>query len=386
MKTFEIEIPVKPSLGKISPLVSSLKLQSSSALLCGMLFADQSLWRIELGTQGELKNAENLKLEDFLGEKVWGVMGGLQPSLSGDTAFSVLHTGIFSGAFSFLGGGSLASKSLGELKDFFIGQDGGVGLALRHSVLQYSNGEFSVRRSKEPGALLDTYCLGENVFGLSPSGIWKEPYLKPDKREMLRSDLLVNWALHRGDDGTLWFVGRDSRLYRFMQGDIKALPSRLKLRGQHFEQSAASSVGNWLYGLGENSELFRVRRNPISSEDELQQILAPFGNVVAIACADQELVGEDQGVSGCLAVLVEKDHQLALWAASLVATEDAEDLGDVPVFQKVGEFSKLQGARALQLKSLGHQKFVAFTGGPGLGSQVAESTLRLWSASFELKV
>lgn len=355
MNSKKIVIPAKALSTKAPAMVTTFKLQGQGALLCGLLLADQSLWRVEVDSKHHVKEAQNMKLESFLGENIYGVMGGLQSTLSGDMAFSVLHPGMASGALSFLAGGSLSSKDIEGVKKYILGQEGGIGLGIRHSILQYSKGDFSVRRSKEPGSIIDVYQLGDHVFGLHPKSFWQEPYLKTDKREILRKDLMDNWALHRSEDGTLWFVGRDQKLYRFSPGDIQALPTTQKLKSGVVMQSAASPVGGWLIGLSTPTELFRVRRNPVNGIEELDYFVDLPGAVSALATAE----GTDG--KGWLGVLIQNGKGVELWMASLEAQEDQEDKGPLPELKKVGVVEGLYKGEHLQLKAVSGDSFVAYS-------------------------
>src|SRR5690606_36453239 len=133
-------------------------------------------------------------------------------------------------------------------------------------------------RYKEPGMTWDIHFLGDYVFGLFPNQMWREPYLHLaiEKREALRKDLTGNNKLHRSEDGTFWALAENGRLMRFQYTENKAKPTPLKVPAkdsQDFELSAASKVDGWLYGVaGAGKTLFRVRRNPISFEEEIQKL------------------------------------------------------------------------------------------------------------------
>lgn len=272
-EVFELPAQALPVAGE-GPSVTALHAQEDGSLLCGLLFAKPSLFRIRLKPQFA---PENLELEDALDNGIWGVAGGARSTSNAFTALGVLHEGFAPGFLRKLSGGDLRGKWGKELLQTFADHDGGFGVGVRHSVVQIDGDDITVRRYREPGAILDAARSGDFVFGLSGSQIWREPYLNTEKREVLRKDLQLNMAFHRDGAGNFWLLGEEGRLLRLGQTDIKAKPTTLKFPnwqpGMPFDLSAASPIDEWLYGVANAGRtLFRARVNPVSGTEELQTI------------------------------------------------------------------------------------------------------------------
>lgn len=276
MKVETLQLPVKALEGFEGPAVSALHVQRDGTVLCGLLFSNPSLFRLKANEGGRIE-ATDLSLEREMGGGILGVINGLRPAVSGDTAFAVLHEGFAPSFLRKMAGGGLAGKTDEALAQALLEQDGGMGVSLRHSVVQMTEGDFVIRRFREPGALLDAAHIGDFVFGLAGGHIWKEPYLNSEKRETLRKDLSGNFALNRDSAGNFWLQGQEGRLLRMGQMDNKARPTTLRLpdwkAGASLELAVASPVDEWLFALTQGGRvLFRVRVNPISKEEEIQVV------------------------------------------------------------------------------------------------------------------
>ena len=318
MKHDLFELPISKALVAAAerPAVTALYSQHDGTLLCGLSFCKPLLFRVK--TSGANPEFEDLKIEDSLGKSAVAVTHGLRPNISGSTTVAVLHTGFMPGFLKGLVGGNFLEKSGKDLLDFYFENDGGMGAAIRHSILQISNNEVSVRRMKEPGAIIDVAHIGDFIFGLGGTSIWREPYLNSEKRETLRKDLGKNSLLHRDESGNFWFVGANERMQRMEQTDIKSKPTVLKLPVAEFEVSAASETDGWLYGSSRNShELYRLRRNPVSHEEEMQKVASFEHRITGLVALDRE-------ESSFLLVCLEKSGAAEVHAVDLVKPEDPE--------------------------------------------------------------
>jgi hypothetical protein len=274
MKIESLELPVETLEGYEAPSVSTLHAQSDGSVAVGLMFSNPCLFSV---THGSALRAEDMEIESELGKGTLGVVSGLRSTTSGDTAFAVLQEGFAPGFLKKLAGGDLRGKIGTDLLKTMLEQDGGMGASLRHSVVQIVEDEYRVRRYREPGVLMDAAHIGDFIFGLCGSSIWREPYLNTEKRETLRKDLSGNLNFHRDGAGNFWFQGQNGRLLRMGQTDIKAKPTTLKIpkwsEGALLEISAASPVDEWLYLVAcDGKVLFRVRVNPVSGEEELQTV------------------------------------------------------------------------------------------------------------------
>ena len=268
------ELPVTKFLGPEQASVTSLHVQSDGTLLAGLAFANPMAFEISLDVKtGKILKAESMDFESSFGDDAVGVLQGFRETLTGDTVATVAHKGFAPGFLAKLSGSDVFKKSGPALLAELNANTGGMGAGVRHSVVELHKEGFQLRHVKMPGALLDVALVGDYLFGLTGSEIWREFYLKADKRETLRGDLAGNAALHRDSDGNFWLQSNNGRLLRVGQMDIKAQPTTVKLPGKGIDLSTASEVDGWLYATCDASKtLFRVRRNPISKEDELQVI------------------------------------------------------------------------------------------------------------------
>ena len=333
MKVETFELPVTPLKGDYeAPSVTALESQSDGSLLCGVAFASPAVMRLRVTDAGlSPKDAEDLKVEESLGADVLGVTNGLRPSTSGDTAFALFHKGMLPGVFSGLLGKGLSGKRGKALVDFLLEQDGGMGTALRHSVVQLSENKLVVRHFKNPGMLWDVAHIGDFVYGLHSTSVWREPYLNVEKRETLRGDLGANFSFHRDDAGNFWFVGQNMRLMRMAQGDNKAKPTPLKFADNSgFSVSATSTVDGWLYGTsGHSKTLVRIRINPVSFEEESQKICDFSQPITGLCAVDHPEVHK-------LVIAVEGREGAEIHALDLIRPEDPEMLPPVPVVRSLG--------------------------------------------------
>jgi hypothetical protein len=285
MKAEIFELPVKKLDGAPErSSVTALEVQNDGTLLCGLSFSRPLLFRVKV--EGAKPAFEDLEVEDGF-KTAFAVTHGLRGNAGGDTALAILEEGIVPGPFRSIMGSEVLKKSGEELTQFLRMQDGGFGAFVRHSILQIVDGELRVRRSREPGSLLDIAHIGDFVFGLTESTIWREPYLNSEKRETLRKDLASNGFIHRDPAGNFWFLGENDRLLRLGQTDIKAKPTPLKVPQAGFDVSAPAATDGFLYGTcGGSRMLFRVRINPESREEELQQIGTLPGRAVAMVAVE----------------------------------------------------------------------------------------------------
>lgn len=263
-----IEVPSVHTGAAERSSVTALHFQQDGSLLCGLSFSNPIALRLTPKIAGgkTVFDVVDLELEDTFGSDLYLVSQGLRGTTSGDTAFAVLHGGMLPGFVRSLMGQELSKKSGPELIQFLFSNSGGMGGFVRHSILQLLSGELSARRMKEPGAVLDVAHIGDYIFGLTGSSIWREPYLNSEKRETLRNDLQGNASLHRDESSMFWFLGANGRFLRMGQTDIKAVPTPLKWPGNLaanpvFRQSTEGAFDSWLYGIADEANtLFRVRK------------------------------------------------------------------------------------------------------------------------------
>lgn len=360
VKVDSVELPVQALNGYAAPVITSLHAQRDGSVLCGLMFSAPALWKIK-----PTLDVEDLKLETELGAGVVGITGGLRATTSGDTAFAVLHEGFAPGFLRKLAGGDLRGRSGAEVANLLVETDGGLGVSIRHSVVQMTDGKIVVRRYREPGALLDAAHIGDFVFGLYGGGIWREPYLNTEKREVLRKDLGTNGAIHRDAVGNIWMASRNGRLLRLGQTDIKAKPTPLKIPGgaPNLSCTASSVVDEWLYGVSDDGKaLFRFRVNPVSAEDEIQTVAELDRRILAVGCLGTEAeivaanpVGQVTPVEGVkpvphstLVVAVEGAEGVELWTGLHLVSDDPELMAPLP---KLVQRTVLKGAKTVSTLS-----------------------------------
>ena len=174
-----------------SPSLRTLQLQEDGTLWGGFLFSSAPLQRFEWDAKdGNIVSVESEGIESILGDDAIGIWAGLRPSSTGDTVFTAWHRGSVPSFLNFFGSDlrKADTATIGNL----IRKDGGTS-TIRHSIIERNRGEWQVRRGKEPGVLSDVAIIGDYVFGLTPRAVFREPYLKTEKREVLRSDLQGNF-------------------------------------------------------------------------------------------------------------------------------------------------------------------------------------------------
>ncbi len=277
---------------------------------------------------------KDLGLEAKLGDDALAVVGGLHESEFGDIDLSVMHAGGMSGWMKKLLGKDFATKTGGDLVQFLDAK--GESSAVSTSHLQLKKSKYEIRRHKEAGLLWDLWYMGDYVFGLTPSTMWRERllHLQLEKREVVRNDLLGNFEIHRDGGGSFWSLMENGRLARFEYTENKAKPTLKRLPGLEknhgFERSAASKTDGWLYGVsGAGTELFRVRRNPVSFEEEIQNIWTSEKAITGITAIDR-------AESPLLLVAVEDDASAKLYAFDLLIPDDPELQPEIPKAQEAG--------------------------------------------------
>lgn len=381
MKTELFELPTKSLEGYESPSVSALHSQQDGSILCGVSFSNPSLFRLKHDKNFVI---EDLGLEEEVGSGCLGVMNGLWSATSGDTAFAVLHEGFAPGFLKKLAGGDVRGKSGPDLIKNLLEQDGGMGASVRHSVVQIVEGEFRVRRFREPGALMDAAHIGDFIFGLCGTSIWREPYLNAEKRETLRKDLVGNLSFHRDGSGNFWFQGQNGRLLRMGQTDIKAKPTTQKIpkwtESSLFEISAASPVDEWLYGVsGDSKVLFRVRVNPVSNEEEMQVVGEFAQRITGIAFQGEAAVSvaptnQDQAMEqkeapavseAFLAISLESPEGAEIRLGRVTPSEDPEMSSALPELKSLG---RIRGVNQIGSLTFAGKTLWAGEGRLGMGT------------------
>lgn len=339
---FEYSVPAIAGCTQ-SPTLRTLQLQQNGALWGGFLFSSAPLQRFEWDAKdGNVVGVESEDIEEILGEDGIGIWAGLRPSSSGDTIFTAWHRGSVPAFINFFGSDlrKADTATIGSL----IRKDGG-SATIRHSIIELNNGDWQIRRGKEPGVLSDVAIIGDYVFGISPKAVFREPYLKSEKREVLRSDLQGNFALNRDAAGTFWFQSQNGRLLRMALTDLKPKLTPLKVAGGELGLSDSSSVDGWMYVLTLNGkQLVRIRINPITLEEELQVVSQFEGRADAIHVVDHEttsklIVSESMNGQG---------SRLLVYA--LGAAEDPEMIGAAPTFEVVSMFEGVQRIAAIASK------------------------------------
>jgi hypothetical protein len=333
MKILSHTLTVKPIANYSElPSVTGLQVLPSGDLVVGQVFSRPLLQKMSWPSGEVPSSVVDLKLENELGEDTLGVVGGFKESQFGDVDMVALHEGAMPKWFRSLMGKEFSKKTGKELVDYFDAQSGSMGVQSSHLQLKIKDGksDFNVRRYKEPGMTWDFAYLGDFVFGMCPDIFWREPYLhmQIEKRETLRKGLRGNRQLHRSEDGTFWAVTAQGRLVRFQYTETKAKPTPLKVpafeESPCFDLSCASKTDGWLYGVsGGGRVLFRARRNPISMEEEIQQIWKSADPISALTCVDR-------AENSLLLVATEKASGAELYEFAIVRAEDAEEMPVVP--------------------------------------------------------
>ncbi len=355
-----INLPAKQrGDAKERPAVSALHAQSDGSLLCGLSFSHPLLLKITPENNAECK-IEDLKLDELLDESAFAVSHGLRGTTGGDTAFAVLHVGALPSFASGMFGGNPLHKSGEDLRQLLLKESGGAfGAHVRHSVIQMIENELSVRRLKEPGALLDVAQIGAHIFGLTGSEIWREPYLHSEKRETIRNDLKGNWAIHRDDIEMFWFLNQKNRLVRMKQTDIKAIPTPLKspegldVANASITVSAPMPFDSWVYAISMPSKtLFRMRRNPVSHEEELQ-VVRTFEDQPTAMLIRTLATKENEKAQAQIVLVTSSQLGVKFWSAISQQTEDPEESGALPQFEALGNISEIKALGSLTVDAKG---------------------------------
>lgn len=352
------EIPSKRLAGYAeSPSVSCIQVRKKSVLV-GTAFSAPLLQEIHFSDDfSKATKVEDQELDSTLEGDAVAILNGLRSSGTGDTVLAVLHPGSISPFIKNIFGRNLAKKSGTELMEFLAGDDQGMGFWLRHSLIQVSKGEFTARHFREAGVMWDGVWMGDFVFGISGSTLIREPYLylNFEKRETLRKELFSNFGVHWSEDGIIWALGQNMRLVRFVSTESKAKPTPLKLPGAQsdlpesgFALSSYSNNDGWLYGTSGGSKiLFRVRRNPITQEEELQELHKFEDRITGLTVLETE-------EKSTLYWTTEAESGAQLHRAALPKPEDQELMPAVPEFETVGLIGDFKTVSALTAGTDGH--------------------------------
>lgn len=326
-----------------SPSLRTLQLQEDGSLWGGFLFSSAPLQRFDWDAKdGNVVGIESEGIEDILGEDSIGIWSGLRPSSTGDTVFTAWHRGSVPAFINFFGSDlrKADTAAIGSL----IRKDAGAA-SIRHSIIERNSGRWQVRRGKEPGVLSDVAIIGDYVFGLSPKSVFREPYLKTEKREVLRTDLQGNFSINRDAAGTFWFQSQNGRLLRMALTDLKPKLTPLKVAGEELGFGGASSVDGWMYVLTQNGKgLVRIRINPITLEEELQIVSEFEGRADALHVVDHEteaklIVTESMNGQGSRVLVY-----------GLGVAEDPEMIGAPPTFEVASMLEGVQRIAAISSK------------------------------------
>lgn len=334
----EFSLPVKRRAGfKNEPFVSRVGLQSPGVILCGLLFSDPVLLRVEMGTDGQVKGTEVIDDQVGFDEDVIGIGGGLHGSERGETQFSVWHHGFLPKWIRQFRGAKTEDMSASELYSFAADQSGGMGALLRHSIVEHSKGETNVRRLRDPGALVDVQLIGANLWGLGPTYVFREPYMNSEKRENLRSDLSFHQSFLRDADSNFWFADANSVLMRMGLSDIKPKKTPLKVPDAgELGEGMASPVDGWLYFVAGGNRLMRLRMNPASRVEEMQTIAKTTGAISGLWVRDSS-DGQQAEV-----LFFDTTTKVELKRFASTRQEDPEDLPPVPEVTVLRDFPNQQ--------------------------------------------
>jgi len=314
-----------------APTFSGLNLQMDGTLWGSFLFATSPLQKFTWDKQSsELLSVSSENIERVLGADSMGIWSGLGASSSGDTIFSSIHKGSLKG-FLKIFGKDLTKMTCDEL-DQLSRNDAGGG-TVRHSIVERNSGKWMVRRGKEPGFLNDVIIVGDFVFGLTPTAVFKEPYLKTEKREVLRSDVMNTSKICRDAAGLFWFVSETQKLLRMELGDRKPKVAFLKVPGNTLGNYAASSLDTWMYAIADDGKaLVRIRINPISFEEEYQLVSEFEGRA-----QDLRILGNESTAQ--LFVTETSSQGVRLLSYELEKLLDPEEKGRIPKQEMYSEVS-----------------------------------------------
>lgn len=339
---FEYSVPKLDGFNQ-APSLRSLHLQEDGSLWGAFLFSSQPLQKFEWDKKdGNVVAVESEGLESILGNDCIGIWSGVRPSSTGDTVLTAWHKGAVPALLNFFGTDlrKADTAAIGNL----IRTDGS-GSTIRHSILELNSGEWQVRRGKEAGVLSDVSIVGDYVFGLTPRAVFREPYLKTEKREVLRTDLQGNFMINRDAVGNFWFQAQNGRLLRMGLTDLKPKPTPLKVAGGELGISASSSVDGWMYAIVNDArQLVRIRINPITLEEELQVVSEFEGRADAIHVVDHETTAKllvAESISG---------QGSRVLAYDLATPEDAEMIGEAPTYKVISTLDGVQRIAAIASK------------------------------------
>ncbi|NCN40339.1 hypothetical protein GW916_03730 [bacterium] len=310
------------------PSATKLQVLPDGNFVVASAFARPLLSKFAPTSSALAPTMSDMRLEAKVGPDSLAVVGGLHESEFGDIDLAVIHAGSMSGWMKKLLGKKFNDKTGTDLVQFL--DDKGESSAVSTTHMQIKKGKFEIRRDRESGLLWDLWFLGDYVFGLTPSHMWRERYLhmQLEKRETLRNDLLGNFQIHRDEGGSFWSLMENGRLARFEYTEDKAKPTLKRLPGldknHGFERSAASKTDGWLYGVsGAGTELFRVRRNAVTFEEEIQNLWTTEAPITALTAVDTEEAPQ-------LLVATEGKDGAGLYSFALIKPEDPELLPDIP--------------------------------------------------------
>lgn len=372
MKIQTVGLEVKPLESHAqSPSLMGVRVLPTGELVVGTVFGTPGLRKVDWRTGSVPSKVEDLKLEEELGEDVVGVMGGFRISERGDLDIVVLHEGSLPRWIRKIFGKDFSQKSGPALVGHLDSTSSALGAQSSH--VQWKDGKFNVRRYKEAGMTLDLQFLGDYVFLMFPGNLAREPYLhlQIEKRETLRSDLAGNRALHRSEDGTFWMIAKNGRFSRFQYTEHKAKPTPLKFPAFEvspvFALSASSSTDSWLYGVGgDQRTLFRLRRNPVSIEEELQVIWKSERPITALTALDRP-------ENAKLLVAVEGAE---FYAFAIARPEDEEALPAIPAAEKLGAADGVASVSSLTFDPVANTAW-GVEGGFGSASSESSKSERL---------
>ncbi|NCN27557.1 hypothetical protein GW915_08275 [bacterium] len=369
MKTELFEIPLKArDADEQIPFLTNLTVLENNSLYVASAFDTELLHHVMPNKKGsEVKEIDSMKVPEVFGEDAVAVLGSLVANSSGDTSFVVLHRGSSPGFLSGLLGAKWPLLSAFELPKFLVENDGGMGFGCKHSVGQVAEGEIGARRFKEGGALVDVVQMGDYVLGLSGSQLWREGYLEQriEKRIYVRKDLMANGQIHRDAADNFWFFGTKNRLHRMKIADIKAKPTFRTLEGPIWTHSEPCFVDGWLYGVDKDGlQLFRVRENPVSFEDELQKIHL-FDRAVDSLCV------VDVSSNPYLVISTSSEQGCEFFKMPVVKPEDPEFLPEIPKLESLGSITEATRVKDLTLRKISESQYQIF--GLAYGAKAGQS-------------
>lgn len=367
IQLFDIELKAPASEEQL-PFLTNLNVLEGGGIYVSSAFDEGLLYFLKPNKKGtEIKEIESFELRKHFGDDAVIACGSLMANSSGDTAFEVVHRGSAPSFLKSMMGGQWPHLDAFVLSAFLANNDGGMGFGCRHSVGQLQDGQIEVRRFKESGALTDVVHMGDFLLGLSGSTLWREGYLEMriEKRVYVRKDFKANGQIHRDAADNFWFYGANNRLHRMKISDIKAKPTFRTLEGPMWTHSEPSFTDGWLYGVDkEDRQLFRVRENPVSYEDEIQKI-HNFKMPVDSLCA------MEIGSNPFMIIATSSEHGCELYKLPLIKPEDPEFVPDVPKIEKLGNIEGVTRVKDLTLRKISESQYQVFA--LAFGDQAGQS-------------